>query len=324
MADSAGVGGTRRRGRWRSRLLYAALAAALLPYLWSQLGPAVGWPAPARGEADARFADAVERLGGRVGSQGFEFRAYGARPERLDVHLQKAKVDDEALGRLMALAGDGPWGLDLRNTSITDAGLAHLAHAARLRKLAIGNLGTAFAGQMPDLTLTQIGDAGLAHLEGLTGLQQLDLGETQVSGPGLARLRGAKGLTRLAMPRTPIDDAGLATLAASLPHLQILELDGTKITDAGLAEVAGLADLQYLSLRGCPLTPEGLAHLRGLKKLRYLGLAGTGLLDDEVAPLEAALPDLEIDLGGGKPISGRRRAMPVKPPEPAEHRPAPQ
>jgi internalin A len=46
---------------------------------------------------------------------------------------------------------------------------------------------------------------------------------------------------------TKITDAGLKELAA-LKNLQWLEPGGTKITDAGLKELAGLKNLQWLNL----------------------------------------------------------------------------
>jgi hypothetical protein len=44
--------------------------------------------------------------------------------------------------------------------------------------------------------------------------------------------------------------------------LRRLDLNGTKVTDAGLKELAGLKNLKLLFLFDAPVTPAGIAELK--------------------------------------------------------------
>jgi hypothetical protein len=71
------------------------------------------------------------------------------------------------------------------------------------------------------------------------------------------------------------------------------EPGGTKITDAGLKELAGLKNLQTLHLNGTEITDAGLKELAGLKSLQvlsFLETGGTNVTDAGVEELRKALP----------------------------------
>jgi hypothetical protein len=70
---------------------------------------------------------------------------------------------------------------------------------------------------------------------------------------------------------TAVTDAGLANLSAAL-NLTRLHLERTGITDAGLAHVAALNDLEYLNLYGTSITDAGLNQLEQMPKLKQLYL----------------------------------------------------
>jgi hypothetical protein len=77
--------------------------------------------------------------------------------------------------------------------------------------------------------------------------------------------------------------------------LETLSLGGTKVTDAGLEHLQGLANLATLNLennRG--VSDSGLVHLKGLTKLRTLNLGGTKVTDAGVGDLQKALPKVKI------------------------------
>ncbi len=87
----------------------------------------------------------------------------------------------------------------------------------------------------------------------------------------------------LCLNSTKMTDAGLKELAG-LKSLRALYLGGTQVTDAGLKEVAGLKSLQTLDVRGTKVTDAGLKELAGLKSLQRLYLnhcdvTGAGLKD---------------------------------------------
>ena len=60
-----------------------------------------------------------------------------------------------------------------------------------------------------------------------------------------------------------------------LTRLEVLDLAGTKVTDAGLAHLEDLPRLQVLDLSHTGVTAAGLDHLKkldGLKELYLIGL----------------------------------------------------
>jgi hypothetical protein len=70
-------------------------------------------------------------------------------------------------------------------------------------------------------------------------------------------------------------DAILAQVGR-LPRLERLDAESVRVTDAGLAHLAGLSELRSLSFMGSPgLTDAGLAHLPGLGRLESLSIEGT-------------------------------------------------
>ena len=106
-----------------------------------------------------------------------------------------------------------------------------------------------------------------------------------------------KPVVRVSMYSTKVSDAGLKDLAA-LRGLTTLDLSVTKVTDAGLKELAALKGLTTLNLRGTKVTDAGLKELVALKGLTTLNLAycpqvtGAGLKE-----LRQALPKCEITPG---------------------------
>ena len=82
-------------------------------------------------------------------------------------------------------------------------------------------------------------------------------------------------------------DAELAKFAPLAGSMQDLNLARTKVTDAGLAAVAGMKNLQRLRLENTAVTDAGLDHLKGLEKLEYLNLFNTAVTDAGLEKLAA-------------------------------------
>ena len=59
----------------------------------------------------------------------------------------------------------------------------------------------------------------------------------------------------------------------------LVDFTRTKLTDAGLKELAGLTSLQSLNLGSSQVTDAGLKGLAGLTSLQSLGLHGTQMTD---------------------------------------------
>ena len=108
--------------------------------------------------------------------------------------------------------------------------------------------------------------------------------------PGAAWLRSIVGddffanVEGMLLYRTQVTDAGLANLAG-LTQLRKLGLDDTKVTGAGLAHLAGLTQLQTLSLGRTEVTDAGLENLQGLTGLQVLSLDDTQITDAGLAHL---------------------------------------
>jgi internalin A len=135
----------------------------------------------------------------------------------LNASLVGTDLTLEQVGRLTSLQQ-----LRLDESSVSDAGLAHLS--------ALGNL-----AQL-NLEGTHISDAGLAHLKGLTKLSILDIDGTRVTDAGLVHLEGLTNLSTLRLDGTRVTDAGLVHLKR-LTNLSELSLSGSKVTDAGVKEL---------------------------------------------------------------------------------------
>jgi hypothetical protein len=80
----------------------------------------------------------------------------------------------------------------------------------------------------------------------------------------------------------------------NLTDLQIVELKGSKVTDAGLLTLKDIATLQGLDLRDTGITDAGLAHLQDMPGLKSLLLGGTKVTDDGVDALKKANTKLKV------------------------------
>jgi internalin A len=208
------------------------------------------------------------------------------------LYLRETRVTDAGVAHLRDLTGLRM--LNLMGTQVTDAGLAHLKGLTGLQALNLLGTKVTNAGleqlqgltglHALDLSHTRVTDAGLAQLKGLTELQTLNLWHTQVTDAGLECLKDLKGLRSLSLSDTQVTDAGLAHLQG-LTGLQTLDLDRTQVSDAGLEHVKDLTGLRTLDLWGTQVTDAGLARLQGLTGLETLNLTGTRVTDAGLAQL---------------------------------------
>ena len=73
-----------------------------------------------------------------------------------------------------------------------------------------------------------------------------------------------------------------------------MSLNGTRITDAGLAHLSGMMNLTYLAIHKAAIGDAGLEYLKGLKGLMGLVLTDTKATRAGVQKLAAALPGCNI------------------------------
>src|SRR5439155_18828300 len=99
----------------------------------------------------------------------------------------------------------------------------------------------------------------------------------KVKDDDLAVLKDLVPFDILVLDDTKITDAGLKHLK-DLPSLRSLSLsDCVKVTDAGLKEISGLQELESLNLGTTSITDAGLKHLQSLTALRRLDLSSTSV-----------------------------------------------
>jgi len=118
----------------------------------------------------------------------------------------------------------------------------------------------------------------------------------QVGDEQVALVRGIANVAELNLAGTGVTDAGLANLA-ELENLTRLHLERTAVRGDGLANLAKLARLEYLNLYGTEVDDAALAHLAKLPSLRKLYLWQTKVTDEGVAALVAANPELYVNRG---------------------------
>ena len=110
-------------------------------------------------------------------------------------------------------------------------------------------------------------------------LREITMDVGVLTDDGLAALSYDTLLEKVYLFKPEISDAGVNHLTA-LCRLKKLDLLGASdVTDAALAQIAGLTELEEISLSGATITGSGLVHLTGLKKLGSLSLSHAPLDD---------------------------------------------
>jgi hypothetical protein len=201
--------------------------------------------------------------------------------------------------------------LILKSPDVTDAGLAGLAKAKKLRII--------------ELTDTQATDAGMRFVGQMTNLESLSLSSEHITGAGLVHLANLTRLVALNTDGSTIGDDGMRKVAelGSLRRLKIggqvtrkglAELERSKslvwlqvrrdLTDDDMLAIGQLKDLEVLQAGFPNLTDEGLRRMKDMKRLRSLNLRGTKVSDagmayvGQMTGLERLDPNLEIGDAG--------------------------
>jgi tetratricopeptide (TPR) repeat protein len=112
------------------------------------------------------------------------------------------------------------------------------------------------------------------------------------SDPMLALLTECPHVQLLALNKSDITNAGLPHLSV-LKELRVLSLAETAVTDEGLRRLPLLPQLRKLDLLGLALTDAGLSSLQGLLRLEYLNLSHTQISAPGLEAL-SLLPRLRI------------------------------
>jgi formylglycine-generating enzyme required for sulfatase activity len=224
------------------------------------------------------------------------------------------QLNDDALVNVRGLTG--LIGLELGNTSITDAGLEHLQDLVTIENLYLDNTQIAGPGLRHlrgfnrllflSLSYTPVADAGLAELPMLERLSNIALDSTKVQ--TLEFVRGRQNLTSLYISNAPLEN--LAPLA-DVPNLKYLRIEKTNITDAQMPHLQSLKSLNSLDLSETNISDVGLNSLQGLKTLKRLTVKKTPLSADAIQKLQTLIPDCEVTWSYGPPRTLVRSAPPT-------------
>ena len=218
-------------------------------------------------DPDRRAAEYVLSIGGSVmvsqGGQGCWPKTVGDLPEEaFELVVVRAggiqKVSDAALACFKDCKNLTE--LVLNYTPVSDAGLAHFKDCKQLAILELHGIRAGDAGlahfkdckQLTTLGLadTQATDAGLIHFRDCENLRVLHLRGPEVTDAGLAHFRNCKKLATLTLNANPkVSDAALAYFA-NLPKLTSVDVQNTKITEAGVKKLSA-------ALPGCKIEWDG-------------------------------------------------------------------
>lgn len=232
-------------------------------------------------------------------------------PNLTSLTLYDFNLTDEDLGRIID-ALPHPEKLiyiGLKNTDLTDAGLAALGKCTSLTRLYIDGSkidGSGFSklaglslfflnltnsevtdenlngivksvgGKLSTLQLdgSRITDEGLIVLQGVPNLAVLGVGETEVTPQGLSELMKKRRLPSLSLRDLPWKMSDLASLPLGV-NCRHLELSGWKIGDDDLKSIPDLPALDGLYLCGCGISDAGLTELARFPWLTYVRLDQT-------------------------------------------------
>lgn len=142
---------------------------------------------------------------------------------------------------------------------------------------------------------SHIDDEAVANFQNNLELGFVNISGTQVTGKGLRSFRNcAKLHTLWALNSAPLHDADVNELPNCMPNLIHLFLNGASLTDAGFA--GELKSLKGLVLQGTKLTDDGLKNLAGQSTLVEITLADTAVTDAGLASLESCPQLKNVDV----------------------------
>lgn len=141
-------------------------------------------------------------------------------------------------------------------------------------------------------------------------------GAANPDAPLFALLKPCTLIADLDLSGTPVSDADLANLEG-LKNLKRLSLARCPVTDAGLAHLKTLDQLESLNLFGTGVTDAGLANLNGLKNLKRLYVFETKVTEAGAQALEKVVAGLKVDTGWKLPLAEakleEKKAAPTPP-----------
>jgi hypothetical protein len=133
---------------------------------------------------------------------------------------------------------------------------------------------------------------GQPELEYAPGIKAAEVGDAQLK--ALTPVAGS--VVALELQQTRVTDAGLASLAPFV-KLRNLQLQNTALTDAGLVHLGKVPSLEVVNLYATGVTDAGLQHLAPLKHLKKVYLWQSKVTEEGARQLRSAVPGVDVDLG---------------------------
>jgi hypothetical protein len=137
--------------------------------------------------------------------------------------------------------------------------------------------------------------AGIRELEGTTDRVILEFErELILAGDTMSHSIGEVEIPTFDVHRSSIDDRVLAKRVGLFPKLKTLKLNGSQITDDGLAVLQNMPCLEFLDVSHVGISDRGLEYIKGLTSLRELYITHTKVTSTGIEELKKALPNLVI------------------------------
>jgi Leucine-rich repeat (LRR) protein len=148
-----------------------------------------------------------------------------------------------------------------------------------------------------DIQSSAVTDAGFAALPKFDHVEQLNISTLNYTNEALANVAKMKSVTSLWMAKgaqkDKNSDAGMGYIK-QMKQLTELHLDASKLTSAGIAEIAQMTQLEKLSVNGVTgFADEHLQMLAPLVNLKYLDLTGSYVSDNGLLYLQP-FTELEV------------------------------
>lgn len=148
-----------------------------------------------------------------------------------------------------------------------------------------------------NLRSSWVSDSDLLKIASMRDVRVLDLSHTRVTDIGFQQLKPLKTVTKVNLYYAEqIGDGALAAMR-EWKQLREVNLRGTKVTDAGLAHLAGLP-IESLDVGFSLFTDGGFDHFVNLPQLKKLAVGGNKVTDAGLNSLRLIPNLVELDVSG--------------------------
>lgn len=142
--------------------------------------------------------------------------------------------------------------------------------------------------------------------------QSVSFDESRVQDVDLVVLQKLTTIDAISLNGTSVSDAGIAHFK-DLPKLRRISLRDSQITDLGLSALAELKQIQYLELDGTQVTDGGLQAIKTLPHLHVLSLSRTSITDDGLSTLAEMKTLIALALADTKVTNRGLKSLTVLP-----------